>query len=89
MVKKDGAILTSGCDTRPWSLLDIINTTSFVEFRLLLTVYSNEFKVIPISPKNNSETKVLTALVFSSMVIYLRLHVILITKANRKNWPLI
>lgn len=56
MVKKDGAILTSGCDTRPWSLLDIINTTSFVEFRLLLTVYSNEFKVIPISPKNNSET---------------------------------
>lgn len=89
MVKKDGAFLTSACDTRPWSLLDIMNTTGLVDFRLLLTGDSNEFKVSAISPKNNSETNFLTALVFSSMVICLRLHVILITKANRKNLPLI
>lgn len=38
MVKKNGAILTSGCDTRPWSLLDIMNTSGLVDFRLLLAI---------------------------------------------------
>lgn len=33
MVKNDIAILTSGCDPRPGTLLDITNTSDMVDFR--------------------------------------------------------